>query len=662
VRFGERTAGLKLFVAGVLIAAGVLALQPLVQEVGRAGMLEGVGLTLRHTYVGAALLVAGSYWLLSRYGAPGWVRAGVPLMACLWVLAGVWLSGLSDAGLLGGLLPYSDGEAYFGDAVRLLHGEPFGAFSSRRPAGPMLLAGLLAATGGDLRAALALTTGLCALAIWLAVREAHETLGVGPALLLLLCLFLFYRRFIGTCLTEHLGLALGCLACVLLWRGAAMRHLPLVLAGVALLSLGLNARAGAFLVLPAVVAWAAWQFGRPHRCLAVVAAATAAGMSGFVLNGVLLWSVGTPHAAFSNFAYTFYGLVHDGNWGTALKHHPELSALPAVEQAHAVYGLAWAQVVRHPGSLLAGAGRAWADFFSWANSSWTSQVLEPLPFWFELRDTVRMEGLGALDLPRHAWILLDAAAYHVPFWGLTALLLAGLAVACRDRRDPLSRLAVLTWAGTVLSVPFAPPWDAENMRVYAATLPLLLTLPLLGAGPGRPAKEVETPRRTGTARVWPRGAVALTLVFLAGVTGPVLARSVPSFADRPADRDGEGTRGARTVLVDPHNAVHLVERPVGWRLTSRGNVVDVAALRTGAMLRPYPAIWQMSPGVGQIAGGRTVAAAFDLRTRRAIYLEADSVSFPSERSIVTVCAWTLGPGRLRVRAWSCPGEATGPSR
>ena len=92
-----------------------------------------------------------------------------------------------------------------------------------------------------------------------------RTLGVGSGIFMLLCLFMFYRRYIGTTLTEHLGITFGCLAFCLIWRGAVAARLGPVLVGLFFLSLGLNARAGAFLILPAIACWAAWDLRGPSR-------------------------------------------------------------------------------------------------------------------------------------------------------------------------------------------------------------------------------------------------------------------------------------------------------------------------------------------------------------------------------------------------------------
>jgi len=131
-------------------------------------------------------------------------------------------------------------------------------------------------------------------------------------------LFLFYRRFIGTTLTENLGLSLGAVGLAVLWRGSRERQHARVLIGIFLLSLALNARAGAFFVLPLLVLWGMWLFrGRSRLSLRFLVEGIGVVLLAFAIN-LLLLKVLAPEGstAFSNFSYTFYGLVVGGKgWG-----------------------------------------------------------------------------------------------------------------------------------------------------------------------------------------------------------------------------------------------------------------------------------------------------------------------------------------------------------
>ena len=145
------------------------------------------------------------------------------------------------------------------------------------------------------------------------------------------------------------------------------------MAGVFVLSLALNARAGAFLVLPAVVLWSARIRSGPRRqALKIILGGTVAAAGGFAVNGLILQLVGIPSAAFSNFAYVLYGLVFGGDWTLAMRQHPELAVLPDLDQTRHMLGLAIAEIRAHPIVLLAGCVRAWSDFFFAAPGGWFS--------------------------------------------------------------------------------------------------------------------------------------------------------------------------------------------------------------------------------------------------------------------------------------------------
>ena len=66
--------------------------------------------------------------------------------------------------------------------------------------------------------------------------------------------------------------------------------------------------------------------------------------------------------------------------------------------------------------------------------------------------------------------------------GFYLLLLSGLGLGfCLYKiKEPGYLLLVLGVAGILLSVPFLPPWEADRMRAYAATMPFLAMLPALG--------------------------------------------------------------------------------------------------------------------------------------------------------------------------------------
>ena len=89
-------------------------------------------------------------------------------------------------------------------------------------------------------------------------------------------------------------------------------------------------------------------------------------------------------------------------------------------------------------------------------------------------------GLAALNLLHDLWMLLDVVVQKFWIVALNGLMIAGVLVLIRNRHNRLARLHIAAWTGILLSVPFVPPWDTDNMRAYAATMAFIVTLPLLG--------------------------------------------------------------------------------------------------------------------------------------------------------------------------------------
>jgi hypothetical protein len=419
-------------------------------------------------------------------------------------LAAVWQSGRSSGSHIGGLLPLQDARVYHHCARllaegELLHASPMVSFCSRRPMFVGAFAGILTLTRQDLRWALAVMVLLTALSSYVATLEVRRSLGAAGATIFLLIVAFFHRRYAGTVLTEHLGLALGVLGFASLWRSARTGSFGTALAGLFLLTLALTARAGAFLTLPAIIVWMAWRFRHARSPWGTLGLGGLVVVLGFGLNVALVRAIGVPSGLFSNFSLTLYGLVFGGNWTLALTDHPHLAALPEIEQSRAVFRLALDGVLQQPSRLFAGAARAWGEFLG------TSY-----PFVFVHR--------GLINL------------------GLRLLTAVGLFVCVLRRPRPIPSLLLVSVLGLVASVPFIPPWDADLMRVYAATIPILAAVPALGA--------VSILRRLGADRLtrpasdesgapvalYGLGVALLALTFLS----PVALMAAPELPRFPA--------------------------------------------------------------------------------------------------------------------------------
>ena len=368
-------------------------------------------------------------------------------------LSWVWNSGYLDGNVIGGLLPWSDAQGYLSGAEGLLAGQRFSLFASRRPLFASLFSVLYGISRHNLQINLAILGAMTALACYFCAREIRRTEGPLVGAIVLVVEFIFFRFFIGKVLTESLGLTLGALGLALLWRGARLDQKLLIFSGITTLTLAENARAGALLILPLLVLWAAWYYrGNSLISLKVLGGGLVAVSIGFGLNFLLLSFVGASNqAAFSNFSYTLYGLAA-GNKGWSLAYTLFPNAAP-----NEIYQHAFELMRRSPLSLVDGLLLAYKDYLN--------------PFEY-----------------KHLFIFMF-------FIGKNAFIVNGLMILISGLGLIWSFLKYKSWQGSLIiaatigiliSIPFAPPIDSDNMRVYAATIPFIgLVLGLGSVAPVR---------------------------------------------------------------------------------------------------------------------------------------------------------------------------------
>lgn len=443
------------FWPNLLAMAGALAIYALALWLP---IPAAVGLFVRYNLVLTALIaIPLLYFTFKIKGAPG-TLAGFTLTLLLFglPLSGLWRSGASEPFIIGGLLPFSDAASYYSDALRVVEGYRFSAFSARRPLFPAFLTLLLAVTGENLVISIAILGAVIAASCYLAAREVQRSLGDLPAAVFLFTLFLFYRRIAGTTMTENLGLPLGVAAFAVLWSAAQKKQLWQTAAGLLILTLALNARAGTFFILPALILWSGFAFrGKRRFSLAAFGLNTAAVALGFLLNMLVFKLVADPGGmVFSNFSYTLYGVVAGGKgWMQILIDHPELAQLDDVARSARTYALIFDTWKAHPFNIVIGALKNWYDYLLPGGSG---------AFGF-------VRGSQAQNWVNYAVRLL-----------LSLFAVLGLVKTWRKRREEPHAMMLWAAAGIFLSVPFVPPTDANQMRVYAATVTFLITFSVLG--------------------------------------------------------------------------------------------------------------------------------------------------------------------------------------
>ena len=401
-------------------------------------------------------------------------------------------SGLSNATVLGGFIPYKDGYYYYNGAEMLLNGQripPGGLQGAFRPLFPGLLSLLLTFTGRNLLGALVIMVALTALTVWLAADCLNDQFGPLPAALFFSLTYAFIRPMIGDTLTEVPSLAFACLALILLLRAARSRRPADAAWGGVMLTLAISIRAGAFFMLPFLILWLGWLFRGERKFswrmaiifgLIIVAA--------FGAFNVLLPHLITEQsgATFGNFSWMLYGQAVGG---AGFQYH--LQAL-GTDDSVVVLQAALQKIRTYPLGLLIGFYKSYRDFF--VNNS-----------------------LGMFDL-----LSGEKAGLGWAFWVICiGLLLYGFIRSLSKLKEECNGLLVAGFVGILASIPFLPPIDGGN-RFYSGSVPFLFALMTVALPALRLTRAQEkSPELPGKGLRWTAGAIALLMVG-----GPLLARAL----------------------------------------------------------------------------------------------------------------------------------------
>lgn len=394
--------------------------------------------------VGLALL------LRSRDKWSAWAGSFVILLLVFsiffWRLQGFDTDGFT----ITGVLPQSDANGYYTGALKMLYGEKIPAFAARRPLFVAFLSTLLYAFQQNLFVVLAAMSLFVSISIYLLMKEIRNGFGAFPAAFTAMSMVYCYTgKFAGKFLTEQLGLPLGVLALALFLNGIRTRRFHYLLLALFALSLALNARAGAFFVLPFLVVWVAALKGVSLSSMLRLGALAAGAVGlGFAVNFWLFGAVSAPGSVpYGNFGVTLYGMATGyRGWrafyvdfgGSAVENSTRI-ALDIIRES--------------PDVFLRAVWQAYREFF--APSRFFSFLYLP------------SQEIGPLAVL------------------LSLLAILGLIQLVRHRRTPFARMMLLTVLGIVLSVPFAPPID-DGIRAMVSTtafLALLTGLPLAGFAP-----------------------------------------------------------------------------------------------------------------------------------------------------------------------------------
>lgn len=552
--------------------------------------------------------VSGMVWTVvgSRGGwrvTPAWAATatrdkavwyGLLLGVCLILFACPLISAWTRPGppmyLIGGMLPYNDGLSYYEGALLQLFSGKVDAWNSRRPINALLYAVRLACAGDDFRLALVVQGVLLGTAAYLFAVTVARDCGRAGGLVALGVAFAFGRVVVASPASEPLGLTLGLLASTVLWRGARDHRLGLFTMGLFAMTVALNARAGAFLALPALVVWAGIAFRGPGRRVNWRAVCVTAGavVAGFGMQ-VLLRAIYGVGAGFGqgNFWLTFYGIATGHpDWTQIYRDYPRTRtmadpALNSFARARA-FELLW----QNPFGLVQGVV---LGFWLWMRDlpSMIERLLglgvRPVmpvavrccvlslaavvaggAVWAERRT---LKPFGVLASVVGLAILLGTLGTLASANGLAAWFLAtgGIAALWRARRDARTWM-ILAHAAAVMASAAIVYRDA-GFRVLIVSYPLFFLPASMAASGWRGShatrgRSDEPPDRGECGRLLP-AYVALgmaLLLFLAALVGPQVAywrESTRLVASAPT---GAGT-GSLVVRLGPGAAYLKILAP-----------------------------------------------------------------------------------------------------
>ncbi|MCC7119259.1 MAG: hypothetical protein IT310_12100 [Anaerolineales bacterium] len=423
-----------------------------------AGRLGALGLALRVDLwpivpIGA-LLIYGAFRIPGRLGE---LLAFVfTLLLFALPLVGLWAYGGTQTSVISGLIQVNDARGYYANALSLINGESFSYFSSRRPLFPSFLAFLLVLTHVNLMATLAILSVITGLACYFLTREFQRTHGTETAVFLLMLVFLYYRLHSGITMSENFGIALGSLGFLILWRGTAHKNLTLLSFGIYTTTLALNARAGAFLILPLLVIFTGWLFRASKKELwKGIVLSSLAIVLGFASGLLLGRIIGRPGSIpFANFSFSLYSLAAGGkSWAYIAEVHPEVLTLKDPELTRRVFQWSFELMREKPFQIVEGALFFWKAIF-------TDTLYNVFAF-----------------VAKENWVIHPAIK-----WALYLLSLLGIYACFKARKAPTHLLVLICILGVFLSIPLAPPTDSFRMRPYAASMAIINLLPALGFG------------------------------------------------------------------------------------------------------------------------------------------------------------------------------------
>lgn len=534
------------------------------------------------------------------------VVATTGLALCITPALTSWLHARWAYSKIAGVVPWSDANGYHVGGMQLLDRGQLDALNMRRP----LIAGFYAVrlllTGQNFWAMLLLQGILVGLSALLFLKVVANHFGLTGCAVAAAILFAFVGPLIDLMLSESLGMALGCLGAAALVEGVTGHRSWLFSLGLLMFTIGLNFRAGAYLVLPALLVWLAVDTFRSRGPFwKPVLTGVGAVVGGFVLVLPLTALYGTGTGSMNgNFSYTLYGLAHGGTgWTSVYEEFDPKDFATEADLTDAIYDAAIDEIRSHPAQLVRGIVSGYSDYFE--------------------------KGIyGFADSPV-SWIAIG-------------LMLIGWVPLLDRKRDPrLGTMLLVAWVGFMLSIPIL--FGDGRFRVLAVVVPILAIPPAAGvswiarrgsqSALGATA-EAEGGQSAGSA--WPIAAACVgSLTVL--IVGPPIAVALYDSLEAPAVKCPLGEMPVAAEMG--RDVAHITVLSEGRHPRNFGEM-------TNAQFHADPQYGgiEIGPALSEISAGSVLVDAYNLipGERSTALVVVPEAQYPGDRQMVTLCGRPSG--------------------
>lgn len=561
-----------------------------------------------------------------------WIRLGMYwliFIVFLTPLIGLWNSGGSDQYIFAGSIPFSDAFIHQTNTLRFLYGGTMGQSSAVRPLSLVVYAFVLYLSGNNFYLLYALVTVAVALGSLGVFRLIARKYGAFVAAGFYLNAFFYVRRYLGTFLTEPFAFLIGILALYLILIGLSEKRTGSLIFGLFALSLALNVRPGAMMLLASVGLWLYFVWLRQPETGAVWSERRRVGIAALSLVGMLLPFLlneaigaavyGTGKSLTNNqAAEIIYGLCLGGKDAYHTMFLPELASSFGTENLTAhLFDLCWRELRANPGNI-------WLS----VRMVWSMLLFDFERGFFSYFDGTRRE---VVEIGRYLSLL---------FWGI------GAAGFWRRRKEAASSFWLAAIFGVFLSRFILPP-IVYKMRYDAATIVFSGFVLAFGVRSfmerilGRWRKKCELERDSDERSAVAPAGVTLAVLTALMIVAPLWIRAYPeTIADKSGRLCADG-REPRLTRIEPGNFIvlrnydlHTPHAPAYYLNYVRPRLHDTSAR-------------EMFSYTDQFSGEMTILSGLDLDTLRDLTVFADWPIPINVSGFVEVCGQALEPSIYR---------------